>query len=106
MDTIVYEEMSPEESDLDWSVTRRVLSDAVLMSTLEAAQAGGDKHAVVALVTSGEVTEIYVSPESAVRKTYAFDAVRQAFEVYERDGGVCLLIVRDGKAVISINGMR
>jgi hypothetical protein len=105
MDTIVYEEMSPEESNLDWSVTRRVLSDAVLMGTLEAAQAGGEKHAVVALVVNGELTETYVSPEPAVKKQYPFDAVRQAFDVYDR-GGVCLLIVRDGKAVISINGMR
>ena len=106
MDRVIYEEMSPEESDPDWSVTRRVLSDGVLMSTLEAAQAGGEKHAVVALVTSGEVTETYVSPERAVKTRYPFDAVRQAFAVYERDGGVCLLIVRDGRAVISINGMR
>jgi hypothetical protein len=105
MEHVIYEEMSPAESELDWSVTRRVLSDGVLMATLEAAQAGGEKHAVIALVTNGEITEIYVSPESAVNRNYPFEAVKQAFSVYDK-GGVCLLIVRDGKAVISINGMR
>ncbi len=106
MEQIVYQEMAPEESSLDWSVTRRVLADRVLMKTLEAAQAGGEKHAVIALVTRGEVTETFISAEAAVRKQYPFDAVKQAFDVYDTGGGVCLLIVRDGKAVISINGLR
>jgi hypothetical protein len=106
MEKIVYAEMSAEETDLDWSVTRRVMGDRVLMGTLESAQAAGEKHVVIANVTRGEVTETYVSPESAVRKLYPFEPVKQALSVYETDGGVCLLIVRDGKAVISINGMR
>jgi len=106
MEKIVYEEMSPEETDLDWSVTRRVMGDPILMNTLQSAQVAGEKHAVIALVTNGEITEIYVSPESAVKKQYPFEAVKQAFSVYDTNGGVCLLIVREGKAVISINGMR
>jgi hypothetical protein len=106
MADVVYAEMAPEETDLDWMVTRRVLSDPTLMDTLEAAQAGGEKHAVIALVTRGEVTEMYVSPETAVKRQYPFSAVQQAFDVYEPNDGVCLLIVRDGKACISLNGMR
>jgi hypothetical protein len=106
MDTIVYEEMAAEESNLDWMVTWRVLSDSVLMETLQAAQADGEMHAVIAIVVAGEVTGTFVSPESAVKKQYPFSAVKQALDVYDVDGGVCPLIVRDGKAIISINGMR
>jgi hypothetical protein len=106
MESIVYREMSPEENDLDWSVTRRVLSDAVLMKTLEAVQARGEKHAVVACVTGGGLTEMYVSPQAAVERQFPFDPVKRAFAQYDTADGVCLLIVRDGKAVISINGLR
>jgi hypothetical protein len=106
VDAVVYEDMSPEESGLDWRVTSRVLSDAVLMRTLQDSQSGGEKHAVVALVEGGVLKESYVSPEAAVRKAFPFDPVRQAFDAYDPAGGVCLLIVRDNKAVISINGLR
>ncbi len=103
---VVYEEMRPDESALDWSVTRRVLSDAVLMATLEASQGEGQKHAVVALVTRGVLQEAYVSPEPAVKAAYPFNAVEQAFDAYAIGRGVVLLIVRDGRAVISINSVR
>jgi hypothetical protein len=47
-----------------------------------------------------------VSPEPAVRKNFPFDPVAQAFDFCDAKGGVCLLIVRDGKAVISVNSVR
>ncbi len=106
MEGVVYEEMAPEESGLDWSVTSRVLSDRVLMRTLEESQSGGEKHAVIALVEHGELRESYVSPESSVTRNFPFNAVRQAFDAYDIADGVCLLIVRDGKAVISLNALR
>jgi hypothetical protein len=105
MHPVVYREMSPEEHDLDWSVTRRVMGDKVLMTTLQASQALGEKHAVVAIVEHGEVRETYISSEPAVTRAFPFDPVKQAFEQYNVHGGVCLLIVRDGRAVISINGL-
>jgi hypothetical protein len=106
MEGVTYEDMGPEESALDWSVTKRVMADRVLMATLEASQSGGEKHAVIALVEKGVLQETYVSPETAVKRSYPFNAVQQAFEAYDIGDGVCLLIVRDRKAVISINGMR
>ena len=101
----IYQEMSREESSLDWRITARVMSDKVLMRTLEESQSSGEKHAVIALVEDGELKEVYVSPEAAVKKSFPFDPVRQAFEAYTADKGVCLVIVRDNKAVISINGV-
>jgi hypothetical protein len=106
MENVVYQEMSPEEHMLDWRITRQVMSNAVLMNTLHASQAQGEKHAVIALVENGELKETYVSPEQAVKKSFPFDPVMQAFDFYETKGGVCLLIVRDGKAVISVNSVR
>ena len=105
MSSLVYKEMSKEESHLDWSVTSRVMSDKVLMKTLEESQSAGEKHAIVARVEDGELVEAYVSPEDAVKKSFPFNPVHQAFEVYEIDHGVCLVIVREDKAVISINGV-
>ena len=105
MDNVVYREMSPDEQTLDWSITRKVMSDAVLMQTLQAAQSEGEKHAVVAMVENGRLKETYVSPEVAVKKSFPFTPVVQAFDFYEVNKGVCLLIVRDGKAVISVNGI-
>ena len=105
MDDVVYREMSPGEQTLDWGVTRKVMSDAVLMQTLQAAQSQGEKHAVVAMVENGQLKETYVSPEAAVKKSFPFTPVVQAFDFYEINKGVCLLIVRDGKAVISVNGI-
>ena len=103
---VVYREMSPDERMLDWRITRQVMSDAVLMNTLHASQAQGEKHAVIAIVENGELKEAYVSPEPSVRKNFPFDPVKQAFDFSETRGGVCLLIVRDGKAVISVNSVR
>ena len=105
MEELVYKDMTPEENALDGSVTRAVMADRVLMKTLEESQSGGEKHAVVAIVEKGELTESYVSPASAVTKQFPFPPVEQAFAAYEIDRGVCLLIVRDRKAVISINGI-
>jgi hypothetical protein len=105
MATLVYQEMSGEESELDWRITRRVMADAVLMKTLQESQSSGEKHAIIARVEKGELTEAYVSPESAVTKSFPFEPVREAFAAYTTDRGVCLLIVRDDKAVISINGI-
>jgi hypothetical protein len=102
---LVYKEMGPEEQELDWRVTRSVLSDATLMATLQNAQSTGQKHAVVALVENGKLLEAYVSPEGAVKANYPFNAVDQAFAYYDLSNGVCLVIVRDGKVVISINGL-
>jgi hypothetical protein len=102
---LVYKEMEPEEQKMDWHVTKSVLSDATLMGTLQNAQSTGQKHAVVALVEDGKLKEAYVSPETAVKTAYPFNAVDQAFEVYDPSNGVCLVIVRDGKVVISINGL-
>ncbi len=102
---LVYEDMGPDEQELDWRITRSVLADATLMGTLQNAQSLGQKHAVVALVERGELKEAYVSPEAAVKTTYPFNAVQQAFEFYDPSNGVCLVIVRDGKVVISINGL-
>ncbi len=106
MAKLVYREMGPEEHDLDWSITSRVMRDRVLMTTLQASQAQGEKHAVVAVVESGELKETWVSPESAVIKAYPFEPVRQAFAAYDPRGGVCLLVVRDNAVAISINGLR
>jgi hypothetical protein len=105
MEPVVYQDMSGDESELDWRITRRVMADAVLMRTLQESQSSGEKHAVIARVENGELTEAYVSPESAVKKGFPFAPVLQAFEAYTADKGVCLLIVRDNKAVISINGI-
>ncbi|MGO9308070.1 MAG: hypothetical protein ACLQDL_03490 [Spirochaetia bacterium] len=106
MENVVYQEMSPEERMLDWRITRQVMSDAVLMNTLQASQAQGEKHAVIALVTRGVLKETYVSSEQAVKKNFPFGPVMEAFDYYQAQNGVCLLIVRDGKAVISLNGIR
>jgi hypothetical protein len=106
MEGVTYREMGPGEQELDWSVTRRVLSDPVLMRTLQACESGGEKHAVVAIVENGELRETYVSPASAVKTGFPFNAVEQAFDAYTIGRGVCLLIVRDNKAVISINAVR
>ena len=106
MSEVRYQDMEPSERALDWRVTRLVMSDPVLMKTLQESQSGGEKHAVVAIVRGGELAETYVSPESAVKKNFPFNAVGQAFAAYEAGRGVCLLLVRDNKAVISINGVR
>ena len=105
MKDLIYQEMSREESSLDWRITAGVMSDKVLMKTLEESQSSGEKHAVIARVENGELKEAYVSPEAAVKKSFPFDPVLQAFEAYETAKGICLLIVRDNKAVISINGV-
>ena len=105
MENVVYQEMAPEERMLDWRITRLVMADSVLMNTLHASQAG-EKHAVIALVENGELRETYVSPELAVKKSFPFNPVMQAFDYYDVQHGVCLLIVRDGKAVISLNSIR
>ena len=102
---LLYQEMGPEEQDLDWRVTRSVMADATLMGTLQNAQSAGEKHAVIALVEKGQLKEAYVSPEGAVKSTYPFNAVQQAFDFYDPSNGVCLVIVRDGRVVISINGL-
>jgi hypothetical protein len=106
MKDLVYQEMSEEENVLDWQVTRTVMSDRVLMKTLEESQASGEKHAVVARVEEGTLRETYVSPETAVKRLCPFGPVEQAFEYYDPKDGVCLVIIRDGKVVISINGLR
>jgi hypothetical protein len=106
MEDLSYEEMSQEESNLDWRVTTSVMSDKVLMKTLEESQALGEKHAVIALVEDGELKETYISPESAVKRQFSFNAVQQAFDVYDARNGVCLVIVRDRKVAISINSLR
>jgi hypothetical protein len=106
MENVIYQEMSPEERVLDWRITRQVMSDSVLMNTLHASQAQGEKHAVIALVTNGQLKEAYVSSEQAVKKGFPFNPITQAFDYYEVSDGVCLLIVRDGKAVISLNSIR
>ena len=41
-----------------------------------------------------------------MRKNFPFNAVEQAFDAYTAGRGVCLLIVRDNKVVISINALR
>ena len=102
---LVYREMGPEEQELDWRVTKSVLADATLMKTLQNAQSTGQKHAIVALVEQGELKEAYVSTETAVKASYPFNPVQQAFDFYDPLNGVCLVIVRDGKVVISINGL-
>jgi hypothetical protein len=106
MENVVFQEMSPQERMLDWRITRQVMSDAVLMETLQASQSLGEKHAVIAMVENGKLKEAYVSPETAVKKSFPFDPVMQAFNYYEVNDGVCLVIVRDGKAAISVNGIR
>jgi len=105
-DEVRYQDIGPEERAMDWRVTTRILSDKVLMKTLEDSQSGGEKHAVVARVDNGELTEAYVSSEEAVKRSFPFNAVQQAFDAYRAGRGVCLLLVRDGKAVISLNGIR
>jgi hypothetical protein len=105
-DEIRYADIGPDERAMDWRITTHILSDKVLMKTLEESQSGGEKHAVVALVQGGELQEAYVSPEGAVKKSFPFNAVDQAFAAYKVGRGVCILLVRDHKAVISINGVR
>ena len=104
-DAVRYQDIGPDERTMDWRITTHILSDKVLMKTLEESQSGGEKHAVVALVQGGELQEAYVSPEAAVKKSFPFNAVTHAFEAYQVGRGVCLLIVRDGRAVISLNGL-
>jgi len=103
---IRYQDIGPEERAMDWRITTRIMSDPVLMKTLQDSQAAGEKHAVVARVEKGELKEAYVSPEAALKKNFPFNAVEQAFAAYRPGRGVCLLLVRDNKAVISINGIR
>ncbi len=103
---ITYQDIEPAERAMDWRITARIMSDRVLMKTLEDSQAAGEKHAVVARVEHGELKEAWVSPESAVKRSFPFPAVAQAFDAYKAGRGVCLLLVRDQKAVISINGLR
>jgi len=103
---VTYQDVGPEERAMDWRITTRVMSDKILMKTLEESQSDGVKHAVVARVEKGELIEAYVSPEEAVRRNFPFDPVKQAFAAYQAGRGVCLLIVRDNKAVISINSVR
>ena len=103
---LIYQEMSQEESSLDWHVTTTVMSDKVLMKTLEESQSLGEKHAVIARVEDGVMREAYISPESAVKRNFPFNAVQQAFEYYDARDGVCLVIVRDHKVAISVNGLR
>jgi hypothetical protein len=105
MAELIYEEMGPGEQALDWRITKALLSDRVLMKTLSDCQTKGEKHAVVAMVESGQLKEAYVSPESSVRKNFPFNAVEQALEYYTIEGGVFLIIVRDGKVVASVNGI-
>jgi hypothetical protein len=105
-EAITYQDVGPDERAMDWRITTRVMSDKVLMKTLEDSQSDGVKHAVVARVENGELIEAYVSPEEAVRRSFPFDPVEQAFAAYQAGRGVCLLIVRDNKAVISINSVR
>jgi hypothetical protein len=105
MAELIYKEIGPEEQELDWRITKAVLSDRTLMKTLSDCQSRGEKHAVVALVESGSLKEAYVSPEPSVKKNFPFGAVEQAFEFYSIEGGVCLVIVRDGKVVASVNGI-
>jgi hypothetical protein len=105
MPEYIYREMGPDERELDWRITRTVMRDPVLMRTLQDSQSGGQKHAIVALVENGTLVEAYVSPQKAVEEKFPFGAVRQAFEYYTTDGGVCLVIVRDNKVVVSLNGL-
>jgi len=103
---LIYQEMSQEESALDWHVTTTVMADKTLMKTLEESQSQGEKHAVIVRVENGVMTEASISPESAVKKSFPFDAVEQAFQYYNARDGVCLVIVRDHKVAISVNGLR
>ena len=103
---LIYQEMSQEESALDWHVTTTVMSDKILMKTLEESQSLGEKHAVIARVENGVVRETSISPESAVKRNFPFNAVQQAFDYYDARDGVCLVIVRDHKVAISVNGLR
>ncbi len=102
---LIYKEIGPDEQEMDWRITKTVLSDRVLMKTLSDCQSKGEKHAIVAMVESGKLAEAYVSPEASVKKNFPFNAVEQAFEYYSIEGGVCLVIVRDGKVVVSVNGI-
>jgi hypothetical protein len=106
MDDFVYKEMAPDEEALDWQITRQVMADEVLMKTLEGSQAQGEKHAVIAMVEQGKLVETSISPEAAVKKRFPFDPVSLAFQYYDVKDGVCLVIVRDGNVVISINAVR
>jgi hypothetical protein len=103
---LIYQEMSQEESTLDWHVTTTVMSDRTLMKTLEESQSQGEKHAVIARVENGVMTETYISPESAVKRNFPFNAVEQAFQYYDARDGVCLVIVRNHRVAISVNGLR
>ena len=105
MSSYVYREMGPDEEALDWAITKAVMSDLLLMKTLEDSQSGGEKHAVVAIVEGGALKEAYVSPERAVKEMFPFDAVHRAFASYTIQGGVCLVIVRGGAVAVSLNGI-
>ncbi len=105
-DEVVYRDIEPEERALDWRITTRIMADKTLMKTLQDSQSGGTKHAVIARVENGQLVEAYVSPEGSVKEKFPFAPVSQAFDAYQAGRGVCLLIVRDNKAVISINSVR
>ena len=104
MEQLIYEEMTEEEKSLDWFITTTVLSDTLLLKSLEERQSGREKHAIIAVVENGALKDAYVSPESAVVKNFPFDQVRHAFDYYEIGDEICLVIVRDNKVVISIRG--
>jgi hypothetical protein len=84
---------------------KTVLSDRVLMKTLMDCQSKGEKHAVIAMVEAGVLKESYVSPESAVKKNFPFNAIEHAFDYYSINSGVCIVTVRDGAVSVSVNGL-
>ena len=104
MDQLIYQEMTEAEKSLDWFISTTVLSDALLLKSLEERQSTGEKHAIIAVVENGALKDAYVSPESAVISNFPFDQVRHAFDYYEIGDEICLVVVRDNKVVISIRG--
>jgi hypothetical protein len=105
MPEYAYKEMGPEEEELDWRITRKVMGDPALMKLLQDSQSGGEKHAIIAVVENGVFKEAYVSPEKSVKETFPFNPIVQAFDSYTTEGGVCLVIVRDNAVAVSINGL-
>ena len=62
MENLIYQEMTEEEKSLDWFIATTVLSDALLLKSLEERQSGNKKHAIIAVVENGALKDAYVSP--------------------------------------------
>ena len=103
MKDLIYQEMSREESSLDWRITAGVMSDKVLMRTLEESQSSGEKHAVIARVENGELKEAYVPAVKGDMNYHRADFDDESIKWELLEGGVDYELV-DGVTLLSVTG--